>query len=554
MSVKIKADIRHWLRELDKKYFFVMLGFAVMVYFPLISQRLVNTFDGLWNGSWFIGGFWELSIGRWLWCVADAVRFGVQTEPLNALLTLSMMVLGITLLRRLFVERDNALTYFAGMAAISGAAVGVQLSYRYMSPIFGLSFLFAVLAAYWVITTTHAGAAVGCGAVILALSLGLYQANLAVFCMILLAYLLRLLFQNAEPQKTGVHIAKSLGSAAAGMVLYWLVLKLVLALCRIDLTSYNGAAEISVKSILFGLPNGILQAYRIFGIYFFRNAYRHNTLQPFGLFAAVLAMLAVWFLCRFVRMARSGKTGGLLLGTAALLALSLACNAMMLITSEAVWLLQMGEGLNLFVPVCLLLLEGTRTNQPMVKKYVRAARTGAVVLAVLVVYGNVCSAVIDQEAMYEGRKTLKSMSDHIADDLMSSGYFDDNEQLPVLFVGRPSSNSSFMKREYYLYANPYAQMGRFWLNDYSARASWKAVFRDITPAKLKHCSVEQYGELYSRTELEQMPVYPQEGYIQQIDGVVVVKISDDYKVDKEFAPLIDLGELFQLIMDDINDS
>ena len=40
----------------------------------------------------------------------------------------------------------------------------------------------------------------------------------------------------------------------------------------------------------------------------------------------------------------------------------------------------------------------------------------------------------------------------------------------------------------------------------------------------------------------------------QIDGVVVVKISDDYKVDKEFAPLIDLRELFQLIMDDINDS
>ena len=33
MSVEIKADIRHWLRELHKKYFFVMLGFAVMVYF-----------------------------------------------------------------------------------------------------------------------------------------------------------------------------------------------------------------------------------------------------------------------------------------------------------------------------------------------------------------------------------------------------------------------------------------------------------------------------------------------------------------------------------------
>lgn len=47
MFVKIKADIRHWLRELDKKYFFVMLGFAVMVYFPLISLKLTNTVDGL---------------------------------------------------------------------------------------------------------------------------------------------------------------------------------------------------------------------------------------------------------------------------------------------------------------------------------------------------------------------------------------------------------------------------------------------------------------------------------------------------------------------------
>ena len=56
MSVKIKADIRHWLRELDKKYFFVMLGFAVMVYFPLISLKLTNTVDGLWTTAEYMAG------------------------------------------------------------------------------------------------------------------------------------------------------------------------------------------------------------------------------------------------------------------------------------------------------------------------------------------------------------------------------------------------------------------------------------------------------------------------------------------------------------------
>lgn len=51
------------------------------------------------------------------------------------------------------------------------------------------------------------------------------------------------------------------------------------------------------------------------------------------------------------------------MGTAALLALSLACNAMMLISSEAVWRMQMGGGLALFVPLCLLLLEAPVRNR-----------------------------------------------------------------------------------------------------------------------------------------------------------------------------------------------
>ena len=135
MLKSIHRDALQWWKGPDKKYFCVMLGFAVVVYFPLISQRLVNTFDGLWNGSWFIGRFWEVSIGRWLWPVADFVRFGVQTEPLNSLLTLAMVVLSMTVIRKDFVQNDGLMSWLAGMIFVSGAVVGVWLSYRYMSPI-----------------------------------------------------------------------------------------------------------------------------------------------------------------------------------------------------------------------------------------------------------------------------------------------------------------------------------------------------------------------------------------------------------------------------------
>lgn len=110
MFVKIKADIRHWLRELDKKYFFVMLGFAVMVYFPLISLKLTNTVDGLWTTAEYMAGAWELSNGRWFWLVTSFLRFSLQLEPINAVVCLVLVSLGVTRLHMLFKPAWIALT------------------------------------------------------------------------------------------------------------------------------------------------------------------------------------------------------------------------------------------------------------------------------------------------------------------------------------------------------------------------------------------------------------------------------------------------------------
>ena len=245
-----------------------MLGFAAVVYFPLMSQKLTNTFDGLWMDTYYIAGGWELSIGRWLWPLADALRFGVQTDPINSLLTLSLVTLSFILVRRLFTTKDSFLTYLLGMAFISSASVSIQLSYRYMSPIFGLSLFLSVAAAYCVIRTENKVRAVVQGIVCLTLSLGLYQANLGSFCLILLVYFLMLLFQKPDRSLIHGHIAKSLCSAAAGVVLYYLTLKIVLLITGSRMSGYNGAASVSPLYVLKRLPTGVARAYQIFGIYF----------------------------------------------------------------------------------------------------------------------------------------------------------------------------------------------------------------------------------------------------------------------------------------------
>ena len=550
MLKSMRRDVLQWWKGPDKKYFCVMLGFAVVVYFPLMSQKLTNTFDGLWVDTYYIAGGWEFSIGRWLWPLADALRFGVQTDPINSLLTLSLVTLSFILVRRLFTTKDSFLTYLLGMAFISSASVSIQLSYRYMSPIFGLSLFLSVAAAYCVIRTENKARAVVQGTVCLTLSLGLYQANLGSFCLILLVYFLMLLFQKLDRSLIHAHIAKSLCSAAAGVALYYLTLKLILLVTGFQMSEYNGAASVSPLYVLKRLPTGVAKAYQIFGVYFFRNQYRNNILQAVGFFALIVLLVGFGLLKRFWRVVQSRDLEYILLSAAALAVLPAVCNVMLLITSEATWRLQMAGALDLFIPLCILLLDVTRKEQPQNEKLRMAVIGGTVLLAGLIVYGNVYMRAVDQEAMYEGRKSLKSMTDRIADDLMDFGYFDGEERLPVVFVGRPSSNPTFLMREYYLYANTYAQIGRFWGSADVARQVWKSVFQNITPVNFTYGRVERYLEVYAESETEQMPTYPQEGYIRQIGDTVVVKISDDYKDEltsaEEEKPLSGFFELGQV--------
>lgn len=148
MSVEIKADIRHWLRELDKKYFFVMLGFAVMVYFPLISLKLTNTVDGLWTTAEYMAGAWELSNGRWFWLVTSFLRFSLQLEPINAVVCLVLVSLGVTRLHMLFKPawmRTSCIDWLAGLCYVSNVVVGCYLSFHFIAPEYGFSFFFAML-------------------------------------------------------------------------------------------------------------------------------------------------------------------------------------------------------------------------------------------------------------------------------------------------------------------------------------------------------------------------------------------------------------------------
>ena len=178
-----------------------MLLFSSFVFFPLVSQRLTNAYDGMWTTAEYRAGGWELSNGRWLWPVFSFLRFSLQLEPINAVVCLMLVSLGVTRLHMLFKPvwmRTSCIDWLAGLCYVSNVVVGCYLSFHFIAPEYGFSLFFAMLATEHVIRGKSAVSSIVPAAVLLALSLGLYQTNLACFCLVLLAYFLLLLFRNGE--------------------------------------------------------------------------------------------------------------------------------------------------------------------------------------------------------------------------------------------------------------------------------------------------------------------------------------------------------------------
>ena len=545
MAVRIKTDIRRWLQELDKKYFLVMLGFAIVVYFPLISLKLTNTVDGLWTTAEYMAGAWELSNGRWFWLVTSFLRFSLQLEPINAAVCLVLVSLGVTKLHMTFKTvregRTSCLDWLAGLCYVSNVVVGCYLSFHFIAPEYGFSFFFAMLATEHVIRGKSAVSSIVPAAVLLALSLGLYQTNLACFCLVLLAYFLLLLFRNGEKQKIREHICKSLASAVCGAALYWGILQIILKISGVAMANYQGGASISPLNMLKSLPQSIVKCYAQFWDYFFGDTVRHTVLQSFGvLYALAFLVVGAALVRRLAVVLRRKDAETAFYAVAAVLVMPLASVIFLLAASQATFYIPMAGGTALLFPVCFWLLDSAQpasnTETSGKNKAGKVEKAALLLAAAGILYGSVFMSAIDQQAMYEGRKATKQIADLVAGELVAEGYYDLPEKLPVMLVGRPSASPLFRTHVIYWDANDYAQVGLFKKeNAATMRYSWNAVFRDLTPMQLELCSDEVYDELIRTEEIKRMPTFPEKGSMQEMDGVYVIKISEDYQLDEETA-------------------
>ena len=182
-----------------------------------------------------------LSMGRWFLPVASGFSSFYDLPWVSGLIAILFHALGAVAIVEIFKVKKTVTACLIGAAVASFPTVTSVMMYNYVADAYALSFLFAVLAALF-LTKEKPNYLIS--VILIALSVGIYQAYITVTIMLLLCFLIvKALSDETKIKELFIYSLKFLLTGALGMVLYYLALTLLLKLTKTTLLDYQGFGD-----------------------------------------------------------------------------------------------------------------------------------------------------------------------------------------------------------------------------------------------------------------------------------------------------------------------
>lgn len=504
-------------------YIIASFFMGILAYFMLISLDLVNDLDGIWHPSNFIAGDWEISLGRGLQRYADRARFGIVSTPFNTMITLLLISISNAFVIDLFDFKSKPYIYLVLTILIANPIICNTLSYSYMSVNFGLAYFFSVFATVSIFKISNRNKkefwlGVLLGGFFLGISMAFYQAYIGVTCIILLLLTSNMLIEKKEWKIIISHIVKSVSSILFGGLIYFVITKVLLLRAGIEMATYRGASNVSVLLMLQNIPYSIVECFKQYWSYFSKfKAFSNLEFVTIIL----LGIAVVYLLAIIVQVIRLWKYK---IGYGALLILTMV---LIPIASCVVLLLAVGNAMTGLMSVGLImgvvLLGSIILNKQEPVSFIKGAYF---ILMIAFAWFQLSATVNDQLALKEGKTSTITLSQNVVAQLAQNGYLEENKQ--IAFVGRPANNYFFVHSTAYQMANDYAKFGSWSTQARNNQHSWNGVMTIFLGTQLNICGAEDYQELVQSEVIVNMPEFPKEGSICEMNDVVVVKISEVY--------------------------
>ncbi len=463
--------------------------------------------------------FWKMQLGRFGTVLyRRLVRVPLALPWLLGMLSLGWLSLAVYLTAKLLrLETTLALCLTAGLFTVNLSTIAMAATYLYEMDMDMLALLAALGAVFLWARFGWTGTLLG--ALLLTGSLSLYQSFLSAALVGVMLLCLARLFAGRRFGEVLTAGLRSLAMFALGGGLYYALLRLMVRLKEIPLdTGTNNSVYQVFEAEGTRLWERLGAVYGDVGAAFFDPARSHLSRAALVcnlLLAALTLLLALRF---FLRRERGWAEK--LLALALLALLPLGANVSRLFGArESHDLMKYAFWLLYLLPLLLL-----KTQE--LRRLARPARLLAALLALLLLWDGVQTAnAVYVKKDLEQDATLSLMTRVLGRLESEPGYVPGETELVFVGAGDVLGESVYGFERYgditgaeYPSAIPHSH-NTYYYNAYTA------YFRYVLNTRVKMAGFWQWVSLQYDPRVTEMPSYPAEGFIRDIDGIWVVKLG-----------------------------
>lgn len=499
------------LKELYDKYKYSIYSsmiFTFLTHFYFFSRRLANE-DDL---SYLIFKDFALTSGRW----NNGTLFttSLMSPSVNFILVIIILPIISLLICDIFKIKNKKNMILISLIISTFPSLALSFSYLFMVEIYMTSLLLAVLAV-WLSTKWKYGFIPG--SLCIALSLGNYQSYIAVSVSLIIIYVIK---ETIDKKKEILKdILKLFIMGILGIIIYFIILKVLLLINKTSLSNYKGADSMGIPPIS-EWPKLIFRTYKHFIGYFIGKSYFRVSIFESTIRILTITLTFILLINKITKEKFYKNKTNIIIFIILIVLIPFTFNIVDFMAFKAdLTSLQIYSFSSLYLLI-ILILDKTKPN------YLNTILTILIIAIGIMNFTTVNKYYFKQETYY---KYTENFNNRLLNKIESTeGYY---YGIPIIFKGE--SNSNFYKElntlpntndnitfdqslwggKYIGYADLYT-----YNND-------KKIFRMINNefgVYLNRATDEERDKIKDNIEYNNMKSYPEKDSIKIIDGILVV--------------------------------
>lgn len=524
---EVFSKLGNWFDSTKKTTLIVALIVGLITHIILLSVMIVSP-DGLWNYIVYSAGKVETESGRWLINIIDTLRKNLAIPTITTIISIIITAITSVFVVDLLKLKSKISAIITAVFLEVSPCLTLTLLYSYTADAYSYAFLFATLAVWFIYKEKNRILNIILGSIFTMLTLALYQSYIgAVIGLCILKPIVDILSKK-DYKKIFINIGLSMISVLIGLLFYWGSEQIALNIYNTKLSTYGGASEIGISNTIKNLPNSLKKIYGYFINFFIGGDIVNNPCMSRNIFYKCLflveaILLLIVLIFRNEENRKKKLIDAILISIMSFL-LPIGLNFVILIAPETICYPLNTSQFILIIPFFMVILENFEFSRGIILKWISLS------LCFIISFTYFLAANATYTGVRMKYNQAYTTAVRIVDRIENcEGYTPDKQWLICGILD--DSNTSQVSEIYFLTLGGFVNGPIFHGNYWGMIQTWRSFMQVYMGIQPNFCSVEDYFKICGTKYFKDMPVFPAQGSVAEIDGVMVVKLTNNVPMD-----------------------